>query len=131
MHTGGTTSLPLRFNSDFLVRTKCKLHSYIFAVESIRNSSAQCFKPAWCSNFSNLFKGFNATICDQVTEPAFQLDYLIDMCTGKARMAIKYLSIAIPPSLGMKKFWKCFTIDLVRSILSLKPTSIQSPTALR
>ena len=44
-------SLLLRFSSDFLVSIKCKA---IFAVTSFRNSSAQFFKPAWCSNFSKL-----------------------------------------------------------------------------
>jgi len=54
MQTCGNTSLPLRFSSDFLVSTKCKVQSNIFAVQSLRNSPAQCFKPAWYSNFSNL-----------------------------------------------------------------------------
>ena len=38
-----------------LVSTKCKA---IFAAASFRNSSAQFFKPAWCSNFSKLFNDF-------------------------------------------------------------------------
>jgi len=38
-------------NSDFLVSTKCKA---IFAVASFRNSSAQFFKPSWCSNCDKL-----------------------------------------------------------------------------
>ena len=50
MQTCGNTSLPLRFSSDFLVSTKCKVQSNIFAVQSFRNSPAQCFKPAWYSN---------------------------------------------------------------------------------
>jgi len=36
---------------DFLVSTKCKA---ILTVASFRNSSAQFFKSAWCSNFSYL-----------------------------------------------------------------------------
>ena len=49
-------------------------------------------------------KSFNAMIRERVTEPASQLEYLIDMCTGKAREAIKHLSIVTPPSLGMKSY---------------------------
>jgi len=48
MQTCGNTSLSLRFSADFLMSTKCKV---IFAVANLRNSSAQFFKPAWCSNF--------------------------------------------------------------------------------
>ena len=51
----------------------------------------------------DLSKVLNATIREQVTEPASQLEYLIDMCTGKAREAIKHLSIVTPPSLGMNQ----------------------------
>jgi len=40
-------------------------------------------------------KSFNATIREQVTEPASHLEYLIDMCTGKAREAIKHLSVVV------------------------------------
>ena len=51
MQICGNTSLSLRFSSDFLVSAECKA---VFAVASFRNSSAQLFKPAWCSNCSKL-----------------------------------------------------------------------------
>jgi len=54
-------------------------------------------------DYYGFIKSFNATIREQVTEPASQLEYLIDMCTGKAREAIKHLSIVTPPSLGMNQ----------------------------
>jgi len=54
-------------------------------------------------DFYGFIKSFNATIREQVTEPASQLEYLIDLCTGKAREAIKHLSIVTPPSLGMNQ----------------------------
>jgi len=82
-------------------------------------------------DYYGFIKSFNATIREQVTKPASQLEYLIDMCTGKAREAIKHLSIVTPPSLGMNQAMKLCTIDLVRSILLLRPISIQSPTVLR
>ena len=51
---GGNKTLPLRLSPGFLVNTKCKA---IFAVASFRNSSAQFYNPAWCSNFSKLSDG--------------------------------------------------------------------------
>jgi len=82
-------------------------------------------------DYYGFIKSFSATIREQVTEPASQLEYLIDMCTGKARESIKHLSIVTPPSLGMKQAMETLTIGLVRSILSLRPTLIQSLTVLR
>jgi len=55
-------------------------------------------------HYYGFIKSFNAMIRERVTEPASQLEYLIDMCTGKAREAIKHLSIVTPPSLGMKSY---------------------------
>ena len=54
-------------------------------------------------DYYGFIKSFNATIREQVTEPASQLEYLIDMCTGKAREAIKHLSIVTPSSPGMNQ----------------------------
>jgi len=54
-------------------------------------------------DYYRFIQSFNATIREEVTEPASQLEYLIDMCTEKAREAIKHLSIGTPPSLGMNQ----------------------------
>jgi len=54
-------------------------------------------------DYYGFIKSFNDTIREQVTEPASQLEYLIHMCTGKAREAIKHLSIVTPPSIGMNQ----------------------------
>jgi len=50
-------------------------------------------------DYHGFIKSFNATIREQVTQPASQLEYLTDMCTGKTREAIKNLSIVTPPSI--------------------------------
>jgi len=72
-------------------------HSFILPKRTLRTFNGNPL------DYHRFIKSFNATIREQATEPASQLEYLIDMCTGKAREVIKHLSSVTPPSLGMNQ----------------------------
>ena len=48
-------------------------------------------------------KSFQETILDQVANPASQLQYLSEMCVGKAREVIKSCSVISPASAGLRQ----------------------------
>ena len=48
-------------------------------------------------------KSFEETILEQVSDPASQLQYLIDMCVGTAHEVIKSCHVISPPSAGLKQ----------------------------
>jgi len=53
--------------------------------------------------YYGFMKSFEETICQQVAEPASQLQYLIDMCIGRAREVIKSCHVISPPAAGLER----------------------------
>ena len=68
-------------------------------------------------------KSFQETILDQVANPASQLQYLSEMCVGKAREVIKSCSVLSPASAGLRQALDLFenfgqnTLWLMRTLI--------------
>jgi len=64
---------------------------------------------------------FKESVLKQVDNPSSKLVFLIEMCFGEAREAVKSFSIVNPPSLGLKQ-----ALDVLRQKYGLKHTIVKA-----
>ena len=121
MPTSGNTTLSLRFCSDFLVNTKCNA---IFAVASFRNSSAQFFKPVWCSSLSKLADSlvkiyFYFSLLETILWVSNFLFFHRSCCSGRWLLLNYDLFVGSARKMDIRQFMKRKNISDSRSVKNI------------
>jgi len=128
MQTCGNTPLLLTFISDFLVSTKCEA---IFGVVSFRDSSAQFFKPAWCSNFNKLSSSFDNirfyfSLLETVLRECITFLFFHRSCCSGRRLFLNYdLFVESSRKMDIRQFLKRKSISVSRSAENISDKTLR------
>jgi len=71
--------------------------------------------------YYQFMRRFEESVMKQVDSPSSQLEFLIEMCSGEAREAVKSFSIVNPPSLGLNQ-----ALEVLRQKYGLKHTIVKA-----